>query len=100
MREKCKHAGKTVKIKNGVGKGLQVGDMSGMDFTIEDWCENVIGCSWMDANGHPAALEYAVRTGVYGSNNGAPVFSNDVLYGKIGMLGHSFHVKELIFEWR
>lgn len=69
MREKFKHAGETVKIKNGVGKGLQVGDMSGMDFTIEDWCENVLGCSWMNANGNPAALEYAMRTGFFGSNN-------------------------------
>ena len=38
MREKFKYAGETVKIKNGVGPGLQVDDMSGMDFTIEDWC--------------------------------------------------------------
>lgn len=66
MREKFKYAGETVKIKNGVGKGFQVGDMSGMDFTIEDYCENVIGCSWMNANGNPAALEYAMRSGIYG----------------------------------
>ena len=98
MREKFKYAGKTVKIKNGVGKGMQVGDMSGMDFTIEDWCENVIGCSWMNANGNPAALEYAMRTGFFGSNNDVPTFSNDVVYGKVGMLGHLFHINELELE--
>ena len=95
MKEKFKYAGKTVKIKNGVGEGLQVGDMSGMDFTIEDGCENDIGCSWMNANGNPAALEYAMRSGFFGENNGVPTFSNDVLYEKIGMLGHLFHVNEL-----
>ena len=95
MREKFKYAGKTVKIKNGVGNGLQVDDMSGMDFAIEDWCENVLGCSWMFANGNPAALEYAVRSSKYGSNNNVPAFSDDVVYGKVGILGHLFHVNEL-----
>lgn len=95
MREKCKYAGKMVKIKNGVGKGFQVGDMSGMDFTIEDWCENVLGCSWMNANGNPAALEYAVRSALNGFNNDVSTFSNDVVYGKVGILGHLFHVNEL-----
>ena len=95
MREKFKYAGETVKIKNGVGKGLQVGDMSGMNFTIEDWCENVLGCSWMVANGNPAALEYAIRHSQYGENNNVPMFDNDVVYGKVGMLGHLFHVNEL-----
>lgn len=100
MRERFKYAGETVKIKNGVGKGFQVGDMSGMDFIIEDWCENVIGCSWMNANGNPAALEYAMRHSLYGDNNNVPMFSNDVVYGKIGSLGHLLHINELIFSGR
>ena len=69
MREKFKFAGETVKIKSGVGKGLQVGDMSGMDFVIEDWCENVLGCHWGSADGNPAALEYAMRSAFNGANN-------------------------------
>ena len=95
MREKFKYAGETVKIKNGVGNGLQVGDMIGMDFTIEDWCENVIGCSWMNAYGNPAAIECALRHSKYGDNNNVPAFDNDVVYGKVGILGHLFHVNEL-----
>ena len=95
MKEKFKFAGETVKIKSGVGKGLQVGDMSGMDFVIEDWCENVLGCHWGSADGNPAALEYAMRSSFNGANNNVPTFSNDVLYGKVGMFGHLFHVNEL-----
>ena len=94
MREKSKYAGKTVKVKDGVGKGFQTEDMSGADFVIEDWCENVLGCSWMNANGNPSALEYAARTGIFGRNNNVPI-DNNVLYGKIGMFGHLFHVNEL-----
>lgn len=66
MRERFAKSGKAVKIKSGVGAGFQLGDMSGMDFIIEDWGENVLGCSWMYANENPAALEYAARTGVNG----------------------------------
>ena len=89
------HAGKKVKVKEGVGEGLQVGDMSGMDFVIEDWCENVLGVSWKYANGNPAALEYAFRIASNGDKNNVPVFSDDVVYGKIGGFGHLFHINEL-----
>ena len=89
------HAGKTVRVKDGVGKGLQVGDMSGMDFVIEDWCENVLGVSWMFANGNPAAIEYAFRIASNGDKNNVPPLSDDVVYGKIGGFGHLFHVNEL-----
>lgn len=95
MRDKCKFAGKTVKIKSGVGKGFQTGDMSGADFVIEDWCENVLGCRWGHADGNSAAMEYAVRSALNGSNNNVPPFSDDVLYGKVGGLGHLFHINEL-----
>ena len=95
MREKSKYAGQTVKTKEGVGNGVQCGDMSGTEFIIEDWAENVLGCSWMNANGNPAALEYAIRSAMFGHNNDVPIFSDDVLYGKIGGIGHLFSVNEL-----
>lgn len=94
MREKSVYAGKTVKIKNGVGKGLMVPDMSGMDFVVEDWAENLLGCPWWAANGNPAAMEYAVRTGVNGRNNNVPD-DDEVLGGKVGIYSHLFHVNEL-----
>mgnify|MGYP000103733765 CR=1 FL=1 len=98
MREKFKYAGQKVKIKQGVGISSFGQDMSGQDFVIEDWWENVGGCSWMNANGNPAALEYAIRHAQYGTNNKVPLLSNDVLYGKIGLFGHIFHVNELEIE--
>ena len=94
MREKFKYAGMEVKIKENAGLSMCGEELSGKMFRIEDWFENVIGCSWMNANGNPTALEYAMRTGLTANNN-VPIFSNDVLYGKVGMFGHAFHVNEL-----
>lgn len=97
MREKSVYAGKTVKIKNGVGKGLMMPDMSGMDFVVEDWAENLLGCPWGQANGNPAAMEYALRTGVFGRNNNVPI-DDEVLGGKVDGFSHLFHVNELELE--
>ena len=94
MRTKSEYAGCKVKIKENVGHGM-TGDLSGQEFAVEDWCENVLGCSWMYANGNPAALEYAVRSATFGKNNNVPMFSNDVMYGTVGMFGHLIHVNEL-----
>lgn len=95
MREKSEYAGRIIKTKTNVGNGLQCGDMSGAEFIIEDWCENVLRCSWMNANGNPVALEYAIRTAMHGDNNNVPMLSEDVLYGKIGGFAHLFHMNEL-----
>ena len=96
MRDKFIHAGKTVKAKNGVGINSFGQDMSGAEFVIEDWCENVLGRSWMVADGNPAALEYAMRTGLNRDENRpyVPTFSDDVVYGKVGSFGHLFHINE------
>lgn len=91
MREKSKLAGKTVKIKDGTG-------IKASQFVVEDWFENVVGCSWLNANGNPAALQYAVRIAKFGENNNVPPFDNDVLYGKIGMLEFLLNVREIAEE--
>lgn len=92
-REKCPYAGLTVKIKADVGIDPMTGhDLGNQDFTIEDYWENVYGLSWMHSDGNPAALLYAIRTGMRG---GAVPINNDVLYGKIGMMGYLFHISEL-----
>lgn len=52
----------------------------------------------MNADGNPAALEYAIRSAKYGDNNNVPLFGDDVVYGKIGPFGHIFHVNELEIE--
>lgn len=97
-RKPIQYAGKTVKVKSGVGKSSYGQDMSGAEFVVEDWWENVAGISWLNAIGNPAALEYAARHAFNGENNNVPMFSNDVVYGKIGGLGHIFHVNELEVE--
>ena len=84
MRTKSELAGKKVKIVNG--------DLKGKEILIEDWWENVGGGSWMDAKGNPACLNYAMRTGCqkFKIPN-----DDDVLYGKIGILGKLVHISEL-----
>lgn len=86
-REKFRFAGQTVKIRKDIQK------FGGADFTIEDYWENVNGgTSWMNSNGNPAAMMYAIRTGL---QDFKVLIDNEVVYGKIGALGHLFHVSEL-----
>lgn len=60
-REKFRFAGQTVKVRNEIPK------FGGADFIIEDYWQNVTGgLSWMDSNGNPAAMMYAIRTGSQG----------------------------------
>ncbi len=80
-------AGKTVKIKteaNGIG---------GNEIRIEDWQDRVFGKSWMNCDGNPAALTYAMRTG-FSKKISVPT-NNECIYGKIGSFGHIVHVCEL-----
>jgi hypothetical protein len=98
MREKSKYAGLTVKIKENVGEGWNHQKLAGMDFLVEDWCENLLGCSWMDAPGNGAVLEYYVRTSHHGEANHVPDYSVDVLGGKVEGYSHLFHINELELE--
>lgn len=95
IRKVSPYAGITVKVKDHVGADPMTGSsLAEQDFTIEDWWENVYGCSWMCSDGNPAALNYAFRVGVAAYR--IPL-DNDVLYGKIGSFGFLFHVSELCF---
>lgn len=91
-KSKSKLANKSVKIREEI-KHPQVEDFGGSEILIEDWWDRVSGESWMFAQGNPACLIYAVRTGL--SKVNIPV-DDEVLYGKIGHLGHLVHVKELV----
>lgn len=92
-REKSPYAGMVVKTKPDVGIDLTSGRPLGNSaFHVEDWWQNVAGKSWMQSDGNPAAMNYAFRIGMRG---GAVPTDNEVLYGKIGMLGYLFHVSEL-----
>lgn len=85
MTHKEKHplAGQPAMVDMGEGQGPE-------EFMIEDWWDLLTGGSWMNAEGNPAAILYAVRSAV----KGLPM-DNEVVYGKIGGLGHLVHVSEL-----
>lgn len=74
-------AGKTVIIK--IGGELR-------PYNVEDWWDRVAGKSWMDAQGNPAAIMYGMRS----AHASLPI-DNEVVYGKIGSLGHLVHVSEI-----
>lgn len=94
IRSVSPYAGMTVKIKDDIGPDLITGQvLAGQDFTIEDWWQNVSGLSWMNSDGNLAALNYGFRIGL--SGHSVPL-NNEVLCGKIGMLGYLLHVTELV----
>lgn len=79
-------AGKTVRIKSGTFKDFP--------YRLEDWWDRLSheNKSWMDCDGNPACMKYAIRTGM----SSVPIPNDDeVVYGKIGPLGHLVHVSEL-----
>lgn len=75
-------ADKTVKIVSG--------ELAGNDYRVEDWWDRVAGKSWMNCDGNPACLDYAIRS----ANDGLPI-DNNVVYGKVGMMGKLVHVSQL-----
>jgi len=93
MMERSKLAGTTVKIREGVTDPAQNQVVGGAEYLVEDWWINVAGESWMFAVGNPAAIHYALRSGM-ATGNPVPMDDN-VLYGKIGNLGHLVHISEI-----
>lgn len=77
-KDPYKLSGQTVRLKNG------------QEYKIEDYADRVLGMSWMQANGNPCAIKYAVRAAC----QYLPI-DNDVLYGKIDGLGEMIHVTEI-----
>lgn len=75
-------AGETVTIQKGKYKGCE--------YRVEDYWDKLTGGSWGCAQGNPACLMYAART----IGTDIPM-DDEVLYGKIGLLGHLVHVSEL-----
>ncbi len=78
-QEKSTLAGKNVKLK------------CGNTIDIEDWWDRLSGKSWMDMNGNPACIKYAVRV----STDNLPL-DDEVLYGHTeDGLGNLVHINEL-----
>jgi hypothetical protein len=81
-------AGQTIKVDFGTTGGNIQGVQ---EYCVDDWWDKLTGGSWMQADGNPAALMYAMRSGVAG----LPV-DNEVVYGKVGAFGHLAHVSEIV----
>lgn len=78
-KEKSNLAGKKVTLKDGV------------KITIEDWWDRLTQKSWMDMNGNPACLKYAIRS----ASLNLPI-DNEVLYGHTeDGLGNLVHISEI-----
>lgn len=84
-------AGQTVTLKPDF-KGTDADPLPGSEFEIEDWWDRLTGGSWMDAAGNPAALKYAMRSGLLAN---LPT-DDEVVYGhdKSGF-GHLVHASEI-----
>lgn len=89
-KESSKFAGKTVKIKAGATHP-QVPNFAGSDYEVEEYWDKLTGKSWMDSDGNPACIFYAIRA----AENHLPMDDN-VVYGKIGCFGHLVHVSEIV----
>jgi len=63
-----------------------------VEYRVEDWWDRLGQGSWMWAQGNPACLNYAIRTGL--ADELVPL-DDEVLYGKIGGFGHLIHVSEI-----
>lgn len=87
--EKSPLAGGRVRLK-AAAYHPQVPDFGGSVILIEDWHDRVVGRSWRDCSGNPAALIYGLRAGM----RLLPP-DDEVLYGKIDNAGHLVHVSEL-----
>lgn len=93
MRETHPLAGKTVRLKENIGRFLQGNKAGGAEFVVEDWADNVLGQSVWTAQGNIAAIEYSLRTACNGNN--IPM-DNKGIYGKVGGFGHIVHESEII----
>lgn len=85
-RDKHPLAGRTVILNCKPGPD----NLNRQRFIVEDWQINVMSQPWLFCTGNPAAIKYAIR----GALSGLPL-DNEVVYGKVGGLGHLVHVSEL-----
>lgn len=75
--------GKTYRIIDGKFKDEE--------YVLEGLWHEITGKSWMDSDGNPAALEYAIRSGMEGDKH----FDNNVYYGHIGLFGKLIHASQI-----
>jgi hypothetical protein len=81
-------AGETVNIE----PKSPIPNFTGSKFRVEEWWDKLTGKSWMFSDGNPAALMFAMRSGM----SGLPL-DDEVVYGHDeASIGHLVHVSELV----
>lgn len=90
--EQSELAGQTVRIKE-TSTHPQDPDFGGSKFRVKDWWDRVSGKPWGICEGNLACLIYAIRSGM-----AELPYDDEVLYGKVGILGHLVHISELELE--
>lgn len=80
-------AGQTVRVN----AKKRDGSYEEVEYRLEDWWDKLTGGSWMTADGNFAAMNYGLRA----SLAQLPI-DDEVVYGKVGSLGHIFHVSEIV----
>ena len=83
-------AGKTVVLNKRADDPARGMVVAGSEFDVEDYWDLMTDDSWTASKGNPAAIQYAIRSGL----TGLPV-DDEVVYGHIGPYGHLVHVSEL-----
>jgi len=78
-----------MRIKKEV-KHFQYPSFGGSEIRLEDWWDRVSGESWMNCEGNPGCLVYAMRS----TSAGLPM-DDEVIYGKVGHYGSLVHISEL-----
>lgn len=84
--KKSKWAGKTVTLKCKPDPDM----LNRKKMLVEDYWINLGQGSWMFAQGNPACMKYAIRSGL----SGLPT-DDKVLYGKVDGMGHLVHESEI-----
>lgn len=88
-------AGRTVTLDKKADDPARHMVMPGSEYRIEDWWDRVSGQSWMYSQGNPAAIQYAMRSGMRCAMGAAVPSDDEVVYGHIDGMGHLLHVSEL-----
>ena len=78
-------------IQNGKTYRIKSGKFKDEEYWVEGLWHEISGKSWMNSDGNPACMEYAIRSAMDGENH----LDNNVYYGKIGGLGKLMHASQI-----
>lgn len=84
------YAGKTFVLNGRASDPIQNAVVPGALYRVEGRWKEITGKSWMTSDGNFAAMHYGMRNGM----TNLPI-DDEVVYGKIGSLGHIVHISEL-----